>query len=124
MINEFINIDPKVVKTKFAWSYYDRFVGDLNQQGRTGSQDIINRVAEDLGLTLNDKQRSTLDQYMNFYPTTNGCPASCNGGTYRLERDKYDTDPQSRESGVEWGGQERIRGLAAILLTSLDFLVK
>jgi hypothetical protein len=61
---------------------------------------------------------------MNFYPTTNGCPANCNGAAYRLERDKYDTDPQSRESGVEWGGQERIRGLVAIMLTSLDFLLK
>ena len=124
VINEFININSKDVKTKFAWSYYDRFVRDLNQQGKTGSLDVINRVAQELGVTLNDKQRATLDQYMNFYPTTNGCPASCNGAAYRLERDKYDTDPQSRESGVEWGGQERIRGLVAIMLTSLDFLLK
>jgi hypothetical protein len=122
--NEFINIDIKDLKDKTTWSYYDRFVADLNAQGKNTSLDVINRVAKDLGIKLNDKQRASLDQYMNFAASTYGCPADCNGAPYKLVRKKYDTDPSSTESGYEWNGQRKIRGLVALLLTSRDYLVK
>ena len=124
VIDEFVNINIKELKDEKAWSYYDRFVADLNQQGKTGSLDVINRVAQDFGAILTEKQRAHLDQYLNFSPTNYQCPEQCGGNPYRLERDKYDTDPSSRESGTDWGGQEKIRGLVALLLTTRDAFIK
>ena len=124
VINEFINIDVKQVKERTGFSYYDRFVADLNRQGLTSSNDVITRLAQDLGIQLTDKQRATIDQFLNFSATSSGCPAQCSGGSYRLERDKYDTDPGSRESGMDWGGQEKIRGAITLMLTTRDALLK
>lgn len=124
VIDEFTNINVKDFKEKRGWAYYDRFVADLNQQGKTSSLDVINRVAQDFGVVLTDKQRAHLDQYLNFSPTNYQCPGQCGGNSYRLERDKYDTDPASRESGYEWGGQEKIRGLVVLLLTTRDAFLK
>lgn len=124
VINEFINIDVKQVKERTGYSYYDRFVADLNRQGLTSSNDVITRLAQDLGIQLTDKQRATIDQFLNFSATSSGCPAQCSGGSYRLERDKYDTDPGSKESGMDWGGQEKIRGAVTLMLTTRDALLK
>lgn len=124
VINEFINIDVKQTKERSGYSYYDRFVADLNQRGLTTAGDVINRLAQDFGLQLTDKQRTTLDQFLNFSATSSGCPSQCGGGAYRLEREKYDTDPGSRESGMDWGGQEKLRGAITLMLTTRDALLK
>jgi Protein of unknown function (DUF1800) len=116
MMDYFINIDVDETKVDYGWSYYDRFVADLHNSGRRTSIDVVNRVAYDFGITLNDGQRAELDQMMNYYLTTYQCPAQCNGAPYRLVRAAYDTDPSATESGTDWNSQRRIRMLVAALM--------
>jgi len=116
MMDYFMNVNIEDLKTDYNWSYYDRFVRDLHDSGQRTSLAVINRVAQDFGISLTDAQRAELDQMMNFYLSRYQCPAQCNGAAYRLIRNAYDTDPTATESSVAWNGQRRLRLLIAALM--------
>jgi hypothetical protein len=116
LIDYFINVDIEDLKTDNGYSYYDRFVADLHAGGKRTSADVIDRVARDLGAPITAAQKAELDQMMNYYLSTSGCPGSCSGQPYRLVRDIYDTDPAADESKTDWNGQRRLRMLIAALM--------
>ena len=115
-VDYFMNVNIDDIRKDTGWSYYDRFVADLHASGKRTSGDVIDRVASDLGVAITPGQKAELDQMMNFYLTRNGCPGQCDGQSFKLVRQLYDTDPTATESKTNWSGQRRLRMLITALM--------
>ena len=116
LMDYFINVNIDDLKNESGFTYYKRFVEDLNAAGQKTSGAVIDRVAKDLGVPITPAQKAELDQMMNFYLSTYQCPTQCNGQPFKLIRNQYDTDPASTESGTDWNGQRRLRMLITALM--------
>ncbi len=124
IIDYFINRDIEELFEEYNFSYYDRFIRTLYNQGQGTSESVIQRVTQEFGLELNAAQLGQLNQLMNYYLTTSGCPSQCGGLSYRLVRDQFDSHPESDESGFEWNGQRKIRSLIAAITELPEYRVK
>jgi len=116
LVDYFINVNLDDIKKASGWSYYDRFVADLNAAGKRTASDVIDRVAKDLGIAITPAQKAELEQMMDYYLSTYNCPQDCNGQSFRLIRNLYDTDPAADESKTDWNGQRRLRMLITALM--------
>jgi len=120
LVDYFINPDIKDIKEKYNWSYYDRFVAN----GPQNSGEVIDRVASDFAIALTTAQKAELEQLMNYYLTKYQCPSMCNGMSYRLIRQLYDTNSSSAESAQDGSGQRKLRQLISALLEMPEFRTK
>lgn len=120
----FMNINIEELKEDTGYSYYDRFVKDLHDQGKRTARDVIDRVSRELGVQLNEAQKAKLDDYMNYYYSTYQCPSQCNGQPFKAVRDIFDTSPDAEASGVGYNGQRKIRGLLTIVTGLPQYLYK
>lgn len=124
IIDYFINQNIRDLYDDYEFSYYNRFVRDLYLQGQGSSDNVLQRLAREFGVSLNSAQLGQLNQLMNYYLTTSGCPAQCGGQPYRLVRDQFDSHPDSNESKFEWNSQRKVRSSLAAIAQLPEYRVK